>query len=497
MTRQAASLPPIDPDRWKGPRKAKAPNADTFEAFFRTPNAEATELLTTDRSRGIPRVSPPYKRRARRSADSESMQRLGLGSNRVSAARQERQDKRASRYTLRTAMQQIEGVGWAEDADGDAVRMRFGFCGAAFPEDGFNPAPAVTIRERVDESGRTERRASMSGVQRCQSPWVCPVCSPLLRTHRADEIELGAKNWQEQGGGLALLTLTIRHSTRDSLIDLRQGLTKCFSRLQGSRRWRRMKAEFGLRGMMRALDLTHGSAAGWHPHLHVLLVLDASLTEAQLAGLRGEFAEQWASLVERHMGRKFRPRRDEKGVDLRAADEGAGDYALKVREAWGVSSEVARTDAKKAAPGRRTPVQIMANAADESRTVEELARDRALLREYAEATRGVPAVAWSKGLKDLLGVRHVDDAAALDEAQAGEDADGSEIVSEERVSLAGHFDYATVPHGAQIAQWLNIAEDYGAAGLRRYLRGLPPEEPPPAPPPPPPPPEPVQADLFA
>ncbi|MEO2237594.1 MAG: hypothetical protein ABGW95_05080 [Candidatus Poseidoniia archaeon] len=101
---------------------------------------------------------------------------------------------------------------------------------------------------------------------------------------------------------------------------------------------------------------------------------------------------------------------------------------------------------------------------------------------------------WSRGLKALLGVLDVDDDEALEQGQERADSDGSEIVSEERVSLAA-VDMSVPPSARVVAEWLEIGETYGAEGLKRFLKGLEPEPPPPPPPPIPEPPAPQQLAL--
>ena len=409
-------------------------------------------MLRTDPSPLSEAAPPLLNAPVSRAADKADVDSLGTQSNSASTSRKSkgaeaekvRRESRRERLRLRQGVQQIEGVGFTFE-DGQRVRNRFGFCGAGMPEvSPETPIPGVVIRTREDG----KRRASMSGIQRCKSPWLCSMCGPLIRSERAAEVRAGIDYWTEAGGGVAFASFTIRHQRGDSLVELRKGLTKAFSKLQGSRPWRRFREQYGVVGIVRALDITHGSN-GWHPHLHCLVVLDETPSDDELSLIRQGFSDQWATVVERHLGLAHVPRSDSVGVDLRAADAGAAKYLAKVEGGWDTADELARTDAKSGRSGSRVPAEIMASAVDPNS--ESRSADEALVVEFAEAMQGVPALSWSRGLKALLGVLDVDDDEALEQGQERADSDGSEIVSEERVSLAA-VDMSVPPSARVVAE---------------------------------------------
>ena len=85
-----------------------------------------------------------------------------------------------------------------------------------------------------------------------------------------------------------MMTLTMRQYERDLLADLeamqRQAWKLGFGTNAG-RTWRDAKKDFGVRGFVRAWEVTHGPN-GWHCHYHVLLFLARPLTPARVAELQ-------------------------------------------------------------------------------------------------------------------------------------------------------------------------------------------------------------------
>jgi hypothetical protein len=54
-----------------------------------------------------------------------------------------------------------------------------------------------------------------------------------------------------------------------------------------------LRERFGVSGYVRAVEVTHGKA-GWHPHLHVLLLTEAPLDLDELRELHRFLRERWA-----------------------------------------------------------------------------------------------------------------------------------------------------------------------------------------------------------
>ena len=59
-----------------------------------------------------------------------------------------------------------------------------------------------------------EGRAFLHGAQHCASPWACPLCTPVIRSQRAQDLRHAVRWWHDTPPehGLIILTLTIPHT---------------------------------------------------------------------------------------------------------------------------------------------------------------------------------------------------------------------------------------------------------------------------------------------
>jgi hypothetical protein len=255
--------------------------------------------------------------------------------------------------------------------------------------------------------------AHVSGIQRCGSPWCCPICSPVVRERRAKEIDRGLATHLAGGGGEVFVTLTVPHQLRDGLAARLALMSAAFHHVLKGAPWKRRAARLGYIGLVRALEVTWSEANGWHPHPHAVLLFDRPLTADELVDLDEWMHVRWAAVVER----KGFGRINSHGVDVRpVVDAGdLGGYLTKVEGGWGVGLELARSDLK---VGRRAgsmnPVGIL-RAAVETGDVAMIE----LWREFEAATFGRKAIVWTPKLQARLGIDQVDDV----EAAAAEGAD--------------------------------------------------------------------------
>lgn len=235
--------------------------------------------------------------------------------------------------------------------------------------------------------------AHVSGVHRCASVWSCPVCAPVVRQGRAAEIDQGVGDWLRRGGSGLFITATGPHRRGDSLGPLFD-LTAKFGRLTlTGARAKDWKRSLGYVGMIRALDVTWGTANGWHPHVHSVLLFDRFLTPAEIAGFRTFLFGRWQRVLSAGFFGDLHPVH---GLDVRPVfdSEGLSEYVSKVEGGWGVGLELARSDVKASGV---TPMQLLSQWA--------LAGDvqaRELWREYENVTFGRRAIQWSPRLRKLL-----------------------------------------------------------------------------------------------
>lgn len=239
-------------------------------------------------------------------------------------------------------------------------------------------APTVDICTRMVDG---KSAAYVRGLLTCGSVWACPVCSAKIRAERASEVQ-HVVAWH---GDAMLWTLTVRHARGHALADVRRGVSKAMRLMARGAPWRRWKARVGFVGSVRALEVTHG-ANGWHPHLHlVLLVRDVGALEREATWL----AERWRSCVVAALGAAHAPDIAH-GSDIRRCADATylAKLGLEVTDASGAKSG-----------GGRSPWRIARDAAEG----DELA-DVRLWREFCDAMFGARMLTWSAGLRARAGL---------------------------------------------------------------------------------------------
>ncbi|OLM28174.1 hypothetical protein Ae717Ps2_6661c [Pseudonocardia sp. Ae717_Ps2] len=153
----------------------------------------------------------------------------------------------------------------------------------------------------------------------------------------------------------------------------------------------------GLRGWVRALEITHSVDNGWHVHLHILMVVEQGMSDDAIEALTGGWFARWsAGLVKAGMPAPT----EERGVDVQRADaaampETSGAWARYVCK--GLASEAVMGSTKAARGTSRSIYELMRDATvgrrfenPDTGDVVQLAdmQARALLAEYETAIRG-------------------------------------------------------------------------------------------------------------
>lgn len=256
----------------------------------------------------------------------------------------------------------------------------------------------VTPEGRVAVAVGEDGHARFRGLARCGSVWECPICQATIKRARAEEVKAVVESHGREK--CVMLTLTIRHGMGDNLRELRTKLADAWRGMTRGAPWRRFKAELGVSGTIRALEVTHGRN-GWHPHLHIVLLTGAQPDETEVIEVDGVsrwippsvgwVIDRWKTMVERYVGKEHVPD-DEHGVTLTPLHDAR--YVSKL------GLEVSDPGLKIGKQGSRTPLQI---AAEWSRFRHR--RDAWLWRTYCEAMRGARQLTWSAGLKRKHGIR--------------------------------------------------------------------------------------------
>ena len=112
-----------------------------------------------------------------------------------------------------------------------------------------------------------EQQAHYGKLEVCSSVWLCPVCATKIAERRRAELSEGVDHCKVQGGAVLHLTLTVRHKHGDNLQNLLDRFTRAYRTMTGHRTYReKLRPLYQLFGSVRALEVTHSEANGWHPH---------------------------------------------------------------------------------------------------------------------------------------------------------------------------------------------------------------------------------------
>ncbi|SDG48678.1 MBL fold metallo-hydrolase [Pseudonocardia oroxyli] len=267
---------------------------------------------------------------------------------------------------------------------------------------------------RVSETDEG-RRAGLSGLQSCGSPWSCPVCARKIGAQRSEDVAAVLRAVAAAGGSAALVTLTMRHHKGHRLSDLWDALTKAWAAVTAGASWSKDQALFGVLGFCKAVEVTNGEA-GWHVHCHAVVALDGPVSPELMEELGGRMFTRW----ERKLARLgFSAVADKGGLDVRpvrmTADsiEQVADYISKI------TSEITSPTAKEARSGNRTPFAILRDFLATGN-----ADDWDLWETWERASHNRRQLTWSRRLRDWAGLHRE----KTDEEVASEDRGGEAAI---------------------------------------------------------------------
>jgi len=224
-------------------------------------------------------------------------------------------------------------------------------------------------------------------------------------------------------------------------------MRKAWMRTSSNRDGKAVRAEIGLVGTVRALEVTDG-ANGFHPHFHALLFIDSGMTPEQVQA-------SYTPLWRRHCVAVGLPEPSDRRGCL--VDDGhlAAEYVGK----WGLDYELTKGHVKKSRdPKKGKSMWDLLRDWSENRDSRSISRF--LL--FADAFHGKRQLVWSKGLRELLGL--VSELSDEELAQA----------SVEEASLLAELEddewYAIRRHGLQL-DLLELAEKHPER-VRRFIQGI-------------------------
>lgn len=302
----------------------------------------------------------------------------------------------------------------------------------------------------------TLKRAHFANLMVCGSVWTCPPCAAKVGERRKQEVVEACNIHVEVGGGLYMVTLTFAHTRNDDVKALVKRLRDALTWLRKQTRYKKLMQYIDFVGLIRALEVTHGEANGWHPHVHELWLTKDKMTRAKLRTLQDQLFTLWHEACARAgLGLPNR----KAGVNIIPA-ESAQEYITKFgREPkWGAGSELTKAHTKRGRKASRTPFDLLRSSAEGD------SRAGALFVEFAHAFFGARQLFWSPGLKAAFGIEEM-----TDEEIAAQQDEIARILcritaDQWRAVLSQPFDSRGI--------LLSLAETGGSDAVYLFLSGL-------------------------
>lgn len=269
-------------------------------------------------------------------------------------------------------------------------------------------------KDRVEiQKHEVKARARFRGLMKCDSVWVCPVCSSVITERRKDELHLAVDAAKHLGLEMFMVTYTLRHAAGDDLRQTLETLLNAYRYARAGAPGMRIRKRYGIRGSIKALEVTHGES-GWHPHLHEILFLNGdTVHKFTRIDLENTLRDRWQDQVERFGGDVIR----EIGVRVDRGDSYVAEYVAKFghepkETRWSIEAEVAKSPVKTArSKDGRTPFALLEDSMNGDEPAGRLFID------YAHAFKGRAQLIWSPGLAALLGVDVLKDPEANEESE--------------------------------------------------------------------------------
>lgn len=289
------------------------------------------------------------------------------------------------------------------------------------------------------EIHKNEKKAFYKGFMVCGCLWVCPVCAMSITEGRRRELQLAIREWESRGGSITMTTHTVRHNRGDSLEKILNGLGKARRLMMNRKPYQRIKKTFGVAGTVRALEVTF-SENGWHVHDHEINFHLPGFTVSCSQYERDLLPEWISACVSSGLDTP-----DHHGVKIHDGTE-AGKYASK----WGMESELTKSHVKVGREGSMTPWDFLREGRKD------------LFLEYARCFRGKRQLVWSRGLKDLLGIRE-----KTDQELAEHQDEISLLIARIEQEYVRYL-----VNSEQQGELLIVAEREGKEGVLRFLAEL-------------------------
>ena len=265
---------------------------------------------------------------------------------------------------------------------------------------------------------RTDKYKSIinTHIAHCSSVWLCPVCSSIIQSKRADDVQK-AIDWAKSNEyQVAMVTFTASHNVKMPLVEFGQKLQKAYEMMMKNIRKSRKKYEVG---NIKGVEFTHSYKNGWHKHYHVILILKK---ECDIDSYFDTIQKSWEtaciknSLLDATNEKAVQDFR-EHSVDIVKSAEEISSYVNKSSKEWTLADEMSKSVLKIGHNNEhRTPFQILCDIAT-TKDKKQRYKDVEVFIEYMLYTYGLHQQDWSNGLKDAVGIRELSDEEIIEETE--------------------------------------------------------------------------------
>jgi hypothetical protein len=314
---------------------------------------------------------------------------------------------------------------------------------------------------------RSPTGASYGNLATCGSVWHCPICAARITEVRRQELQDAINAWAKKGGEVFLMSLTFPHMDHQLLKDNLDKFSAALRKFKNSRAYKNTMKEAGAVGSIRALEVTHGKANGWHPHTHDLVFA----SKGQLSKLQ-TLQMAW---IETLIKADLADRSQINDMMKAAFDVANGDYAaeyvakfgheateaskLITENTWGASHELTKSYAKVGKRlGGRTPFTLLADFVKGDNEAGEL------FQEFGKQFKGKRQLFWSPKLRKAIEL--------VAEEKTDEQIAAEELDEREFVTVLDHEQWRLVLSRNARFEVLRVAQDEGAEGVAELLRTL-------------------------
>jgi hypothetical protein len=221
------------------------------------------------------------------------------------------------------------------------------------------------------------------GIKRCNSVWLCPLCSARISERRKIELFNIIQSHQDHSGTFSFVTLTIQHSITSDLSKLLQVITQCFTSLMSARNGSFLRTHFSIDYYVKSLEVTYSNLHGWHPHLHVVFFHSQQFS---ILDLRQYIFKRWKYLTQ-----KKKVYVNDSALDVQ---QGYSKDVVHYISKWSISHEMTGSYKKKSNHSK-TPWDILY----EISINQNVNQNTLLFKTYAKSFSAKHQLHFSKGLK--------------------------------------------------------------------------------------------------